>query len=116
MVLWRSFDHFDHSGQSSARKFFRESVDLFLFPRRGFSGKQAFNPPENMKTLRLAAHPWRAGSAFQRIQRALLRFQQNKRFLPQSGPGRAIDYALGQWSAVSVYLSNGLVEILFQTE
>jgi transposase len=61
--------------------------------------------------LREAVRAAESRMIHQRIQRALLRFKQNKRFLPQSGLGRAIDYALGRWSPVSVYLSSGLVEI-----
>ena len=34
-----------------------------------------------------------------------------KRYLPQSSLGKAIDYALGQWSALCVYLEDGRVEI-----
>lgn len=47
----------------------------------------------------------------QRIQRAMFRFRADSRCLPQSLLGQAIDYTLGQWEPLSVYLGNGLVEI-----
>ena len=32
-------------------------------------------------------------------------------YLPQSGMGKAINYSLGLWKALSLYLDNGLLEI-----
>lgn len=46
-----------------------------------------------------------------RIERALMKLKSNGRHLPQSPLGRAIDYALGQWSTLTVYLEDGRVEI-----
>lgn len=46
-----------------------------------------------------------------RIHRALVRLKLSKRHLPQSSMGQAIDYALGQWPMLSVYLADGRVEI-----
>jgi len=46
-----------------------------------------------------------------RIQRALVRLKSTGRYLPQSLLAQAIDYALGQWPTLEVYLENGRVEI-----
>jgi hypothetical protein len=40
-----------------------------------------------------------------------MRLKIRKRYLPQSSMGKAIDYALGQWPALCVYLEDGRVEI-----
>jgi hypothetical protein len=45
----------------------------------------------------------------ERLYRALSRVQA--RVLPQNLLGQAINYALGQWSTLTVYLDNGRVEI-----
>jgi transposase len=47
----------------------------------------------------------------QRIQRALVRLKASRRHLPQSLLGQAIDYALGQWQTLTVFLENGRLEI-----
>jgi transposase len=47
----------------------------------------------------------------ERLGRVLLRLKGSRRYLPQSLLGGAIDYALGQWSALQVFLSDGRVEI-----
>mgnify|MGYP001160249895 FL=1 len=46
-----------------------------------------------------------------RIKKALLIFKANASILPQSTLGRAVDYALGQWEGLEVYLTEGRVEI-----
>lgn len=46
-----------------------------------------------------------------RIHKALMKLQASKRHLPQSLMGRAIAYALGQWSTLGVYAEGGQVEI-----
>jgi hypothetical protein len=46
-----------------------------------------------------------------RLHRALLRLKSTRRFLPRSLLGRAIDYALGQWPALLVFLEDGRLEI-----
>jgi len=43
--------------------------------------------------------------------KALARLKASRQHLPQSLLGQAIDYALGQWSALEVFLSDGRVEI-----
>ena len=47
----------------------------------------------------------------ERLHRALVRLNIKKRDLPQSALGKAIDYTLGQWTGLSVFLENGSVEI-----
>ncbi len=48
-----------------------------------------------------------------RLQRALFRFKTSRRHkpLPQSLMGKAIDYALGQWPAITAFLEDGRIEI-----
>ena len=46
-----------------------------------------------------------------RLKRAFVRLKSSGRHLPQSLLGIAIDYALGQWQTLDVYLDDGRVEI-----
>lgn len=46
-----------------------------------------------------------------RIQRVLVKLKASGRHLPQSPLGTAIDYTLGLWPTLEVYLTNGRVEI-----
>lgn len=61
--------------------------------------------------LRAAVRAHRSVPLVQRIERALIRFKGSRRYLPQSLLGQAIDYTLGQWTALQVYLADGRVEI-----
>jgi hypothetical protein len=45
------------------------------------------------------------------LERVLLRLKSSGRHLPQSLLANAIDYALGQWTTLRVYLNDGRVEI-----
>ncbi len=47
----------------------------------------------------------------ERLGRALSQFKTTARLLPKSLLGQAIDFALGQWSALQVYLRDGRAEI-----
>lgn len=47
----------------------------------------------------------------ERIERTLVKLKTSGRHLPQSLLGGAIDYALGQWRTLKVYLDDGRVEI-----
>ena len=47
----------------------------------------------------------------ERIHRAITRFKLNRRHLPRSAMGRAIDYTLTMWPMLTVYLEDGRVEI-----
>ncbi len=46
-----------------------------------------------------------------RFHRALSRWKLTRRFLPRSGLGLALDYALSNWQPLSLYLDEGRVEI-----
>lgn len=67
---------------------------------------------------RRASPHWRAvvrvqqsRPAVERLERALVRLKRSGRFLPQSLLGTALEYALGQWPTLKVYLADGRVEI-----
>lgn len=47
----------------------------------------------------------------ERIKKALVRLKASHRHLPQSLLGQAIDYALGQWSTLEVFVRDGRLEI-----
>jgi transposase len=61
--------------------------------------------------LRQAVRASESKPIVERIQRALIRLKTSGRNLPQSLLGIAIDYALGQWPTLEVYLGDGRVEI-----
>ena len=61
--------------------------------------------------LRQAVRASQSHLIVERIQRALVRLKSTGRHLPQSLLGQAIDYALGQWPTLKVYLADGRVEI-----
>lgn len=46
-----------------------------------------------------------------RLHRLFTRLKQKNRYLPQSGMGQALDYALNHWELLSVYLADGRIEI-----
>jgi hypothetical protein len=61
--------------------------------------------------LRAAVRASQSRPIVQRIERVLIRLKTGRRHLPQSLLGTAIDYALGQWPTLEVYLAGGRVEI-----
>ena len=61
--------------------------------------------------LREAVRVHQSNPIVERIQRALVRLKRTGRNLPQSLLGMAMDYALGQWPTLKVYLNEGRVEI-----
>ena len=61
--------------------------------------------------LRAAVRASQSRPIVKRIERALIKLKASKRHLPQSLLGIAIDYALGQWRTLDVYLGDGRVEI-----
>jgi hypothetical protein len=61
--------------------------------------------------LREAVRAHQRRPIVERIGRALIRFTTLGRFLPKSLLGQAINFALGQGSALRVYLADGRVEI-----
>ncbi len=61
--------------------------------------------------LRAAVRAHQSRPIQERIRRALVRLKTVRRPLPQSLFGRAIEYALGQWSLLGPWLADGRVEI-----
>jgi hypothetical protein len=61
--------------------------------------------------LRQAVRTHQSRPLVERLERVLIRLKSRGRHLPQSPLGSAIDYALGQWTSLQVYLRNGQVEI-----
>ena len=61
--------------------------------------------------LREAVRAHESRPIVQRLERALLRLKSSRKHLPQSLLGIALDYALGQWKTLEVYLADGRVEI-----
>ncbi len=61
--------------------------------------------------LRAAWRTHQSRPVVERIHRALVRLKLRGRFLPRSLLGEAMDYALGQWSALTVFLEDGRLEI-----
>lgn len=47
----------------------------------------------------------------QRLERAIVRLKTQKRYLPQSPLGLAVEYALGIWPTLEVYLRDGRVQV-----
>jgi transposase len=61
--------------------------------------------------LREAVRAHESKPIVERIERALVRLKSSGKHLPQSLVGIAIDYALGQWRTLDIYLGDGRVEI-----
>lgn len=61
--------------------------------------------------LRQAVRASQSRPIVARLEKVLLRLKLHGRYLPQSSLGQAIDYALGQWPTLTVYLNDGRVEI-----
>jgi len=69
--------------------------------RRGVAGPQ----------LRAAVRAHQSRPIVARLERALIQLKTSGRHLPQSLLGTALDYALGQWPTLAVYLNDGRVEV-----
>ena len=61
--------------------------------------------------LRAAVRAHQSRPLVTRLERAFIRLKGSGRFLPQSLLGNALDYALGQWPTLAVFLDDGRVEI-----
>ena len=61
--------------------------------------------------LRTAVRAHQSRPIIERLLRVLTKLKTNGRQLPQSPLAQAIDYALGLWSTLTVYLADGRVEI-----
>jgi transposase len=61
--------------------------------------------------LREAVRSHQSRPIVERIKKGLVVFKASRRHLPQSLLGQAVDYALGQWATLEIFLRNGKVEI-----
>ena len=61
--------------------------------------------------LRAAIRAAQSRPIVARLKQALLRLKASHRHLPQSLLGQALDYALGQWSTLEIFLRDGRLEI-----
>ena len=61
--------------------------------------------------LRAAVRAHQSRPIVERLKKALDLLKASRRHLPQSLLGQAIDYTLGQWPTLEVFLSDGRVEI-----
>jgi len=61
--------------------------------------------------LREAVRAHESKPIVERLERALIRLKSSGKHLPQSLLGIAMDYTLGQWRTLDVYLDDGRVEI-----
>ncbi len=61
--------------------------------------------------LRAAVRASESRPLVKQLERALVKLKASKHHLPQSLLGMAIDYALGQWRTLEIYLADGRVEI-----
>jgi transposase len=61
--------------------------------------------------LRQAMRASQSRPIVERLSKALLLFKAGRQHLPQSLLGQAMEYALGQWATLDVYLQDGRIEI-----
>jgi hypothetical protein len=61
--------------------------------------------------LREATRAHQSRPIVERIKKAIVLLKASHRHLPQSLLGQAIDYTLGQWPTLEIFLSDGRVEI-----
>jgi len=61
--------------------------------------------------LREAVRASQSRPLFRRIEKVLWLWREKRYYLPQSAFAKALDYALGQWNALSLYLEHGKLEI-----
>ena len=61
--------------------------------------------------LRAAVRAHQSRPIVERFKKALVRLKASGRYLPQSLLGQAIDYTLGQWPTLEIFLNDGRVEI-----
>jgi hypothetical protein len=61
--------------------------------------------------LRAAIRAHQAKPIYARLHRVLTRLKMKRCYLPRSGMGLALDYALNLWTLLGIYLEDGRVEI-----
>lgn len=80
----------------------RQIRNLYLVERR--LRKERAGP-----RLRQAIRASESRMIHERLGRALIRLKSSGRYLPKSQMGKAINYALGQWESLNVFLEHGQV-------
>ena len=100
----RKFFESLESSPRTAAWIMRQLQHLYLIESRLREGKAG---PQ----LRQAVRAHQSRPIVQRLESALLRLKASGRHLPQSPLGSALDYALGQWTSLQVFLKDGRVEI-----
>lgn len=73
--------------------------------------ESALRESTNGPQLRESVRCHQSRPIVERIKKALVALKASRRHLPQSLLGQAIDYTLGQWPTLEVFLRNGKVEI-----
>jgi hypothetical protein len=61
-------------------------------------------------TLGQAVRSHQSRPILDRLRRALLAFKASRQHLPKSLLGEAVDYALGQWTALEQFLNDGRIQ------
>ena len=73
--------------------------------------ERKFREDRSGAQLRVAIRAHQARPIYQRLHRALTRLKMKRRYLPRSGMGLAVEYALNNWPLLGVYLDDGRIEI-----
>ena len=74
-------------------------------------GKLTIDRPSRPREGSAAIRHHQSRPIAERIYRALIALKLSRRHLPQSLVGKAIEYALGLWPTLTVYLDDGRMEI-----
>ena len=93
-----------HAGPRPAGWIMRQIQHLYRI-------ESALREKKSGPKLRAAIRSHQSRPIVERIKKALVQFKASRRHLPQSLLGQAIDYALGQWATLEVFLRHGRVEI-----
>jgi transposase len=103
----RKFFEAQEQSPKTAGWFLRQIQHLYQIEARLRETRDGGTGPQLRQAVRAAeSHP-----IVQRLKQALLRLKTRGRHLPQSLLGIAMDYTLGQWPTLGVYLTDGRVEI-----
>lgn len=100
----RKFHESTESTPRLAGWILRQLQNLYAIEARLREGKAG-------PALREAVRAHQSRPIVERLERVLLRLKTGGKQLPQSPLGIALDYALGQWTALQVFLNDGRVEI-----
>jgi transposase len=103
----RKFFEALESSPRTAAWIMRQLQHLYLIESRLRESRRGGTGPR----LRQAVRAQQSRPIVERLERVLIRLKASGRYLPQSPLGTAVDYALGQWTSLQVYLRDGRVEI-----